>query len=99
MRFVDTNVLIYAASPSAADADKRRRAQDLLREGGLAVSVQVLQEFYSQVTRASRADPLSPSQALRFIESIREFPVQDVTLAVFRAGVSISPKFQGPFST
>ena len=54
------------------------------------MSVQVLQEFYSQVTRASRADPLSPSQALRFIESIREFPVQDVTLAVFRAGVALS---------
>ncbi len=94
MRFVDTNVLIYAASPSAADADKRRRAQDLLREGGLAVSVQVLQEFYSQVTRASRANPLSPSQALRFIESIREFPVQDLTLAVFQAGVSISQRFR-----
>ena len=55
MRLVDTNVLIYAASPSAEDAEKRRRAQVLLREGGLAVSVQVLQEFYWQVTRASRA--------------------------------------------
>ena len=75
MRFVDTNVLIYAASPSAEDAEKRRTAQDLLREGGLAVSVQVLQEFYSQVTRASRSDPLRPSQALRFLGSIREFPV------------------------
>ncbi len=94
MRFVDTNVLIYAASPSAEDAEKRRRAQDLLREGGLAVSVQVLQEFYSQVTRASRADPLGPSQALRFIKSLREFPVQDLTLAVFRAGVALSQRFR-----
>lgn len=82
-----TNVLISAASPSADDAGKRRRAQVLLREGGLAVSVQVLQQFYWQVNRATRADPLSPSQALRFIESVREFPVQDVTLTVFRAGV------------
>lgn len=93
MRFVDTNVLIYAASPSAEDADKRRRARSLLREGGLAVSVQVLQEFYAQVTRSGRADPLSPAQALRFIESIREFPVQDITLAVFRAGVALSRRF------
>ena len=94
MRFVDTNVLIYAASPSAADADKRRRAQDLLREGGLAVSVQVLQEFYAQVTRSSRTEPLTHSQAMKFIESIREFPVQDLTLAVLRAGVSISQRFR-----
>ena len=61
MRFVDTNVLIYAASPSAEDAEKRRRAQVPLREGSLAVSVQVLQEFYWQVTRATRADPQPPT--------------------------------------
>ena len=94
MRFVDTNVLIYAVSPSPEDAGKRRLAQELLRAGGLAVSVQVLQEFYSQVTRSSRREPLTHSQAMKFIESIREFPVQDVTVAVFRAGVSISRRFR-----
>ncbi|MCY4025609.1 MAG: hypothetical protein OXH75_04760 [Acidobacteria bacterium] len=35
MRFVDINVLIYAASPSADEAGERRRTQDLLREGSL----------------------------------------------------------------
>ncbi len=33
MRFVDPNVLIYAASPSPEEAGKRRRAQQLLRDG------------------------------------------------------------------
>ena len=94
MRFVDTNVLIYAVSPSPRETEKRRRAQELLREGGLVVSVQVLQEFYSQVTRSSRTEPLTSSQALRFIESIREFPVQDMTLAVFRVGVALSQRFR-----
>ncbi len=94
MRFADTNVLIYAVSPSADEAEKRRRAQNLLLEGDLAVSVQVLQEFYAQVTRPSRAEALTHSQALQFIESIREFPVQDITLAVFRAGVSLSRRFR-----
>ncbi len=94
MRFVDTNVLIYAVSPAADEASKRRRAQDLLREGDLAVSVQVLQEFYWQVTRASRAESLTHAQAMSFIESIREFPVQDLTLAVFRAGVASSQRFR-----
>ena len=94
MRFADTNVLIYAVSPSADEAEKRRRAQNLLLEGDLALSVQVLQEFYAQVTRPSRAEALTHSQALQFIESIREFPVQDITLAVFRAGVSLSRRFR-----
>lgn len=58
------------------------------------MSVQVLQEFYSQVTRSSRTEPLTSSQALKFIESIREFPVQDMTLAVFRGGVALSQRFR-----
>lgn len=93
MRFVDTNVLIYAVSPSVQEAEKRRRAQELLMEDDLAVSVQVLQEFYWQVTRASRKDALTHSQALMFLESIRDFPVQDVTLEVFRSAVSINRRF------
>lgn len=94
MRLVDTNILIYAVSPSIEEAEKRRRAQNLLLEGDLAVSVQVLQEFYVQVTRPGRTDALTHSQALRFIESIRGFPVQDITLAVFRTAVSISRRFR-----
>jgi len=93
MRFVDTNVLIYAISPDAEEAGKRHRAQDLLLDGDLAVSVQVLQEFYWQATRPSRRGSLSPEQALLFIDSIREFPVQDVSLALFRAAVSLSRRF------
>ena len=93
MRFVDTNVLIYAVSPSVQEAEKRRRAQELLMEDDLAVSVQVLQEFYWQVTRASRKDALTRSQALIFLESIRDIPVQDVTLEVFRSAVLINRRF------
>ena len=51
MRFVDTNVLIYAVSAAVEDAGKQRRALDLLGTRDLALSVQVLQEFYVQATR------------------------------------------------
>ena len=46
MCFVDTNVLIYAVSAAVEDAGKQRRALDLLGTRDLALSVQVLQEFY-----------------------------------------------------
>ncbi len=94
MRFVDTNVLIYAASPSPDEAGKRRRAQKLLRDGDLALSVQVLQEFYWQATHRRRGDALTPSQALGFIDSIRDFPVQAITQDVFRNAVALSRRFQ-----
>ncbi len=54
MRLDDTNVLIYAVSNREADAGKRARAEATLREPDLAVSAQVLQEFYSQATGSRR---------------------------------------------
>ncbi len=94
MGFVDTNVLIYAISPSADEADKRRQARALLRQGGLALSVQVLQEFYVQVTRPTRKEPLTHAQAVRFIDALREFPVQAMTVEVFRTGIAVSQRFR-----
>jgi len=51
--FIDTNVLIYAHDADAGD--KRRRASEILRELWKtrrgALSVQVLKEFYVNVTR------------------------------------------------
>ena len=94
MRFVDTNVLLYAVSALSEDADKRLRALNLLTTGELALSVQVLQEFYHQATRASRPGAITQDNALQFIESISHFPVQDVTHDVFRAGVTISKRFR-----
>ena len=93
MRFVDTNVLLYAVSAESEQSGKRDRAIALLTESDLAISVQVLQEFYHQATRPGRLAALTPEQALSFIQSIDSFPVQPVTLEVFLAGVSISRRF------
>ena len=93
MRFVDTNVLLYAASLLPEDADKRRRARALLAEPDLAVSVQVLQEFYHQATRPTRPGRLSHDDALQLIEPILLMQIQAVTLDVFRTGVAISQRF------
>ncbi|MCY3839684.1 MAG: PIN domain-containing protein [Gammaproteobacteria bacterium] len=65
MRLVDTNVLIYAASPAHDEATKQRIAQSLLEAGDLVLSVQVLQEFYHQVTRPTRPTPLDHQRAVR----------------------------------
>ena len=93
MRFVDTNVLLYGVSPLPEDAGKRHQALALLRGPDLAVSVQVLQEFYHQATRPTRPGRLSHADALAFLGTLLRFPVQDITLEVFRAGVSISQRF------
>ena len=94
MRFVDTNVLLYAISRDPGEQDKAKRAGDLLAGRDLALSVQVLQEFYVQATRASRPDPISHQQAVRLIESFRRFPIQDVTGAIVMAALATCQRFQ-----
>ena len=53
MQFVDTNILLYAISRDPAEQDKAKRANEILSGADLGLSVQVLQEFYVQATRAA----------------------------------------------
>lgn len=82
VRFVDTNVLLYAVSTDQGDRSKTEVAREILRARDLVLSVQVLQEFYVQATRASRPDPLTHDQATSLITSFARFPVQDLTMPV-----------------
>jgi len=94
VRFVDTSVLLYAISRDPAEQDKARRANDILTERDLGLSVQVLQEFYVQATRASRPDAIAHQQAVLLIESFRRFGVQDVTSAIMMAALDARERFQ-----
>lgn len=85
MQFADTNILLYTISRDPAETEKARRANELLAAGDLGLSVQVLQEFYVQATRASRADAITHGQATGLVEAWRRFPVQDLTVEVMSA--------------
>jgi predicted nucleic acid-binding protein len=93
VRFVDTNILLYAVSRDPQESHKAERARGILREHDLALSVQVLQEFYVQATRASRADPLTHEQAAKLVESFLRFPVVDVTTQVMLAALATHDRF------
>lgn len=94
MRFVDTNILLYAISRDPQEAHKAERARGLLTERDLALSVQVLQEFYVQATRGSRPDPLPHERAAKLVESFLRFPVVDVTTQVMLAALSTRDRFR-----
>lgn len=93
MRFIDTNVLLYAVSTAPDEAAKSRAALDLLAQPDLALSAQVLQEFYVQATRATRSDRLSHDQASALVQSFTRFTVQDVTLRIVRAALATHDRF------
>jgi predicted nucleic acid-binding protein len=93
VRFVDTNVLLYGISRDPEERDKATRANEVLSARDLALSVQVLQEFYVQATRVSRSDPLTHQQAARLVESFLRFPVMHLTTGVVLAAMSTRERF------
>ncbi|HEV3321634.1 MAG TPA: PIN domain-containing protein [Solirubrobacteraceae bacterium] len=93
MRFVDTNVLLYAISHDPQERAKAARANEILASTDVGLSVQVLQEFYVQATRESRSDRLTDEQAGALVESFRRFSVQENTVAVMLAAIATKRRF------
>ena len=93
MRLADTNILLYAVSTIPSEAAKGARAREVLGEDSLALSVQVMAEFYHQATRRSRPGRLSHEGAMEFLYGLADLPVQPATLEIFRRGTDLCNRF------
>ena len=89
MPFFDTNILLYSISTRPAEQTKRERAIALLGGGDAALSIQVLQEFYVQATRPTKADALSHADAVDLITGWSRFRVQELNLATLNAALEM----------
>jgi len=93
MRFVDTNILVYAEQPEAGA--KHIAACALLRDlwdkrDGL-ISAQVLQELFVTVTRKSQR-PYSAEQARGLIERYATWTVVPVTKTLVLLAIELQAK-------
>ena len=87
--FLDTNILLYAISPHPEEARKRAQADTLLEREDGALSVQVLQEFYVQATRPTRAGRLPHELAAGLVRAWCRFRVQAMTVPIVEAALEI----------
>ncbi len=87
--FLDTNILLYSISRAPDEAAKRDRAIELLDGQDVALSVQVLQEFYVQATRPTRPDAVPHEIAAGLIRTWTRFRVQDITLTILAGALEI----------
>jgi len=94
MRFVDTNVLLYSISTDPSEEGKASIAAELLQSRDLALSIQVLQEFYVQSTRPGKSGALTHREAVDFIASWKRFPVQETTIAVMDAAIAAKERWK-----
>lgn len=93
MRFVDTNVVLYAVSRDPGERAKFEHANAILDSRDVALSTQVLQEFYVQATRPSRLHRLDHADAVAFAETLLGFPVQEITSEIVLAAFALSDRF------
>lgn len=93
MRFVDTNVLLYAISTDPNEASKRSVANALLDEEDIALSAQVLQEFYVQATRSTRGARIAHEQAASLVRSFARFPIKPTNVQLVMAAIGTRERF------
>jgi len=92
--FIDTNVILY--SKDARDARKQSIADELvargIREGTMVVSVQVLNEFYVNVTQ--KLDPgLSREDARTVCRSLSAVRCESITYETITAAWDVQDRF------
>jgi predicted nucleic acid-binding protein len=92
-RFIDTNILLYSISRDPAETSKRDIAVALLDTENIVLSVQVLQEFYVQATRATRPDALAHEIAVGLVRTWLRFKVQEITLPVMINALEIKVRY------
>ena len=90
--FLDTNVLVYAVSSAEHEADKSRRALELVLTSDFGLSAQVLQEFYVTVTRKIKK-PLAPELAVALMDQYRVFPVVATDYPLIVSAVELSLRY------
>lgn len=91
--FVDTNVLVYAASNAVADQPRRDLALELLDRPDLALSAQVLAEFYSVATSKTKLK-MPHQDAVVLLQSLAGIPVCPSTRELVLEAVELRHRYQ-----
>ncbi|MEO6475293.1 PIN domain-containing protein [Luteolibacter sp.] len=89
--FLDTNILLYAASRDAAGLQKREKARELLGRENVGLSVQVLAEFFVNATGKLK---LPEDKVAAVLESFESYPILPVTEAIFWAALVTRRRYQ-----
>jgi len=97
-QFVDTNVLIYAHDQSAGEKHLRARAllADLWNDSNGCLSVQVLQEFYVNITRKV-ARPLDPDTARQIVADLGRWTMHAPAVADVLDAIALQQRYQLSF--
>ena len=91
--FLDANILIYACSRAAGDAEKHKRAEELVLTTAFGLSTQVIQEFIANALR-KKALGITEAGIDATLELASRVPVLPVSLELIIQAVTLRRRFQ-----
>jgi predicted nucleic acid-binding protein len=94
--FYDSNILLYAVSDTPGEAAKRAIARALLARPQYGLSIQVLQEFYVNVTRAKvpgREPLMTRTQGKKAVTELMRKTIANNTSSTLLNALSIHERF------
>jgi predicted nucleic acid-binding protein len=91
--FLDTNVLLYAASTRIDEPHKFEISEQLLSKTYFGLSGQVLAEFISNLKKRLSVPP-TLEETSRWLDLLSNYPTVPVDEKLVRAGVTISQRYQ-----
>jgi predicted nucleic acid-binding protein len=93
--FLDTNVLIYAATSLEPFPDKFARAEEIIAKEEFGISTQVIGEFIRNVQNSKKMkSPLSDEEVDGWIERLYEFPVISIDREVIATATLFQRRYQ-----
>jgi predicted nucleic acid-binding protein len=91
--FVDTNILVYAASGAGRDVRKKRIAREIILLPRLHVSVQVLNEFIAVARNPNKLN-FSRDQEAKWLREWFELKINALTFTTFQKALELHMTFQ-----
>jgi predicted nucleic acid-binding protein len=93
--FLDSNIIIYAATGRDAYPEKFRRAREIVLEGEIGISTQVIGEFVSNVQKPKRmARPLSAAETAFWVSALFRLPIIEIDRLIVETAMIVQRRYQ-----
>ena len=93
--FLDSNIIIYAATGRDAYPEKFRRAREIVLGGEIGISTQVIGEFVSNVQKPKRmARPLSTAETAFWVSALFRLPVIEIDRLIVETAMIVQGRYQ-----
>lgn len=93
--FLDTNILLYAATGRDAHPPKFRRAREIVASADVGISTQVIGEFVDNVQKARRMPrPLTADEVAEWVEWLFRFPLVEVDRHIVESALIVQRRYQ-----